>query len=50
VRIHGQSTGGTHHRQVAQLAGLTKVVIPNTSICPGWGNVTVAPTAPATTG
>jgi hypothetical protein len=36
--------------QVAQLAGLTKVVIPNTSICPGWGNVTVAPTAPATTG
>jgi hypothetical protein len=35
--------------QVAQLAGLTKVVIPNTSICPGWGNVTVAP-ATTTTG
>ena len=29
--------------QVAQLMSLTKVVIPNTSICPGWGNVTVAP-------
>ena len=29
--------------QVAQLMSLTKVVIPNTSICPGWGNVTVTP-------
>ena len=29
--------------QVAQLAGLTKLVIPNTSVCPGWGNVTVTP-------
>ena len=33
--------------QVAQLAALTKVVIPNTSVCPGWGNVTVTPTTPA---
>lgn len=29
--------------QVTQLMGLTKLVIPNTSVCPGWGNVTVAP-------
>lgn len=29
--------------QVAQLMSLTKLVIPNGSICPGWGNVTVAP-------
>ena len=29
--------------QVAQLMSLTKTVIPNTSICPGWGNVTVTP-------
>jgi hypothetical protein len=29
--------------QVASLLALTKTVIPNTSICPGWGNVTVAP-------
>lgn len=29
--------------QIAQLMGLTKTVIPNTSICPGWGNVTVTP-------
>lgn len=35
--------------QVAQLMGLTKMVIPNGSVCPGWGNVTVAP-ATTTTG
>lgn len=35
--------------QVAQLMALTKLVVPNSSICPGWGNVTVAPEAAATT-
>ena len=35
--------------QVSQLMALTKLVIPNGSICPGWGNVTVAP-ATTTTG
>ena len=35
--------------QVNQLFALTKLVIPNTSICPGWGNVTVSP-ATTTTG
>lgn len=35
--------------QVSQLMSLTKLVIPNGSICPGWGNVTVAP-ATTTTG
>ena len=34
--------------QIAQLYGLTKLVVPNTSICPGWGDVTVSVT-PATT-
>ena len=29
--------------QIAQLQGLTKLVIPNGSVCPGWGNVTVTP-------
>lgn len=29
--------------QVAQLFGLTKMVVPNTSVCPGWGNVTITP-------
>ena len=28
--------------QVAQLMGLTKLVVPNGSICPGWGDVTVS--------
>ena len=34
--------------QVAQLMSLTKLVVPNPSICPGWGDVTVSVT-PATT-
>jgi hypothetical protein len=34
--------------QVAQLMSLTKMVVPNGSICPGWGDVTVSIT-PATT-
>lgn len=33
--------------QVAQLMSLTKYVIPNSSVCPGWGDVTVSIT-PAT--
>lgn len=35
--------------QVAQLFGLTKLVVPNTSVCPGWGDVTITP-ATTTTG
>lgn len=36
--------------QIAQLMSLTKMVVPNTSICPGWGDVTVSVTpAPTTT-
>jgi hypothetical protein len=34
--------------QIAQLYSLTKLIVPNGSVCPGWGNVTVAPaTTPA---
>ena len=37
--------------QIAQLFSLTKLVVPNTSVCPGWGNVTIAPaTTPTATG
>lgn len=36
--------------QVAQLYSLTALRIPNTSICPGWGDVTVTPAAAPTTG
>lgn len=35
--------------QIMQLQSLTKLVVPNTSVCPGWGNVTIAP-ATNTTG
>ena len=34
--------------QLRQLYGLTKLVVPNTSVCPGWGNVTITPGATAT--
>ena len=33
--------------QVAQLFALTKLVVPNPSVCPGWGEVTITPTTPA---
>lgn len=35
--------------QVAQLYSLTKLIVPNGSVCPGWGNVTVTPAAAPTT-
>lgn len=35
--------------QIAQLQGLTKLVVPNTSVCPGWGNVTITPATTTTT-
>lgn len=35
--------------QIAQLQSLTKLVVPNTSVCPGWGNVTITPAASTTT-
>jgi hypothetical protein len=35
--------------QVQQLFGITKLVIPNTSVCPGWGNVNITPAAAANT-
>lgn len=31
-----------------QLAGITKTVVPNTAVCPGWGNVTITPAAATT--
>lgn len=35
--------------QLQQLFGITKLVIPNTSVCPGWGNVNITPAAAANT-
>lgn len=37
------ATVGCISGQVAQLYSLTKLVVPNTAVCPGWGNVTVTP-------
>lgn len=34
--------------QIAQLYSLTKLIVPNSSICPGWGNVTITPAASTT--
>jgi hypothetical protein len=36
--------------QINTLLGLTKTVVPNTSVCPGWGDVTVTPATTTTTG
>lgn len=36
--------------QIAQLQSLTKLVVPNTSVCPGWGNVTITPATTTTAG
>lgn len=35
--------------QVAQLYSLTALRIPNSNVCPGWGNVTITPAAAPTT-
>lgn len=35
--------------QIAALQALTKLVVPNTSVCPGWGNVTITPATTTTT-
>lgn len=32
------------------LAQITKCVVPNTAVCPGWGNVVITPAAAPTTG
>ena len=42
------STLGCIQGQVAQLYSLTKLVVPNTSVCPGWGNVTITPATTTT--
>ena len=36
--------------QISALQGLTRLVVPNTSVCPGWGDVTVTPATTTTTG
>lgn len=49
--VNAQQTGivSCMQGQIAQLYSLTKLVVPNASVCPGWGDVTVTP-ATTTTG
>jgi hypothetical protein len=35
--------------RVSSLEALTKLVVPNSSVCPGWGNVTITPSTTPTT-
>lgn len=48
------ATVGCLAQQVAGIQGvlgqITKCVVPNTAVCPGWGNVTITPAAAPTTG
>ena len=39
IHMHGRDIEG----QIAQLQSLTKLIVPNSSCCPGWGEVTVKP-------
>ena len=41
---------GCIQNQIAQLYSLTKLIVPNSSVCPGWGNVTITPSTTTTTG
>lgn len=36
-------------QSIAQLQSLTKLIVPNSSVCPGWGNVTITPSTSTTT-
>lgn len=42
------ATIGCIQNQVAALQGMTKLVIPNSSVCPGWGDVKVTPATTTT--
>lgn len=44
------ATIGCLQGQVAELLALTKRVVPNGSVCPGWGEVTITPATTAAAG
>lgn len=49
-RVYNATLNGTVNcisGQITQLMSLTKLVIPNGSVCPGWGEVTVSVTPAA---
>ena len=47
--VYNATTSATLACIQNQLAAITKTVVPNTAVCPGWGNVTITPatTTPA---
>ena len=50
--FNGTSTAAMNcmQGQIAQLFSLTKLVVPNTSVCPGWGDITITPATTPTGG
>lgn len=50
INCNASSSIGILQTQVGQLYTMTKMVIPNGNVCPGWGNVevTVSPTTTTT--
>lgn len=48
--FNGTSTAAMNcmQGQIAQLFSLTKLVVPNTSVCPGWGDITITPATTTT--
>lgn len=50
--VYAATVNGTvscMQQAIAQLQSLTKLVVPNSSVCPGWGNVTITPATSTTT-
>lgn len=43
------ATIGCMQNQINALLSITKLVVPNPSVCPGWGNVTITPATSTTT-
>lgn len=43
------ATIGCLQNQINELMSLTKLVVPNSSVCPGYGNVTITPSSSTTT-
>lgn len=46
--VFNATINGTVTCMQGQLAAITKTVVPNTAVCPGWGNVTITPATTTT--
>ena len=47
--VFNATINGTVTCMQGQLSAITKTVVPNTSVCPGWGSVNVTPATTTTT-